>query len=99
MDELPDPAQYAIPAFIILILIEMLVARRIDPSRYEPKDTLTSLLLGTGSTVAGSVNPLGTSTINATMPIISRGAVSPNARAMPIMVPVSMPGKARGNTW
>ena len=32
--------------------------------------------------------------MNATMPITSRGAVSPNARARPIMVPVSMPGSA-----
>lgn len=55
MNELPDPVQYAVPAFIILVLIEMLVARRFDPSRYEPKDTLTSLLLGTGSTVAGAL--------------------------------------------
>ncbi|QLC25701.1 sterol desaturase family protein [Parasphingopyxis algicola] len=55
MNELPDPVQYAVPAFVILILIEMLVARRVDPGRYEPKDTLTSLLLGTGSTVAGAL--------------------------------------------
>ena len=55
MDELPDPVQYAIPAFIILILVEMVIARRVDPSRYEPKDTMISLLLGTGSTVAGAL--------------------------------------------
>ena len=33
------------------------------------------------------------------MPIISRGAVSPSAWAMPIMVPVRMPGRASGRTW
>ncbi len=55
MPELPSPTQVAVPAFIILVLIEMLVARRFDPSRYEAKDTLTSLLLGTGSTVAGAL--------------------------------------------
>ncbi|MEM8696074.1 MAG: sterol desaturase family protein [Pseudomonadota bacterium] len=55
MNELPDPVQYAVPAFVILVLLEMLVARRVDPSRYEPKDTLTSLLLGTGSTIAGAL--------------------------------------------
>ena len=49
-------------------------------------------------TVAGSVNPPGMSTIKATMPIISKGADSPSARAMPMIVPVSMPGKARGRT-
>ena len=37
--------------------------------------------------------------MKATMPIISSGAVSPSARAMPMMVPVSMPGMASGSTW
>jgi sterol desaturase/sphingolipid hydroxylase (fatty acid hydroxylase superfamily) len=50
-----SPVDYAIPAFILLILIEMVVARRRDPARYEARDTLTSLLLGTGSTVAGAL--------------------------------------------
>ena len=53
MDRLPNPVDYAVPAFIALILIEMVAARRRDPTRYESRDTLTSLLLGTGSTVAG----------------------------------------------
>lgn len=53
MDKLPNIVEFAIPAFILLILIEMVVARRRDPTRYEARDTLTSLLLGTGSTVAG----------------------------------------------
>ena len=43
--------------------------------------------------------PFGTSTMKATMPIISSGADSPSARAMPMMVPVSMPGMASGSTW
>ena len=55
MDKLPNPVDYAVPAFILLILIEMVVAKRRDPMRYEARDTLTSLLLGTGSTVAGVV--------------------------------------------
>lgn len=55
MDKLPNPVDYAIPAFILLILIEMIIARRRNPARYESRDTLTSLLLGTGSTVAGVV--------------------------------------------
>ena len=33
------------------------------------------------------------------MPIISSGAVSPSARAMPMIVPVRMPGSASGSTW
>ncbi len=55
MPVLPNPLDYAIPAFVALIVLEMLVARRRDPSRYHPRDTLTSLLLGTGSTVAGAL--------------------------------------------
>nr|WP_294813488.1 sterol desaturase family protein [uncultured Sphingomonas sp.] len=50
---LADPVTLAIPAFVLLVLAEMVVARIKDRSRYEPRDTLTSLALGTGSTVAG----------------------------------------------
>ena len=53
MAPLPDPVAYAIPAFVLLVLAEMLVARLRDRSRYCPRDTLTSLALGLGSTVAG----------------------------------------------
>ena len=35
----------------------------------------------------------------ARMPIIKSGAVSPSARAMPMMVPVRIPGSASGRTW
>ena len=48
-----DPVPYAIPAFVVLILLEMLWARRRAPQAYEPRDTLTSLMLGLGSTAAG----------------------------------------------
>jgi sterol desaturase/sphingolipid hydroxylase (fatty acid hydroxylase superfamily) len=54
MDKLPSPVDYAVPVFILLILLEMLIARWRAPARYESRDTLTSLLLGTGSTVAGA---------------------------------------------
>lgn len=50
---LPDPVTIAIPGFVVLVLAEMLIARRRDATRYCPRDTLTSLLLGLGSTVAG----------------------------------------------
>ena len=53
MPQLPDPVSLAIPAFVLLVLAEMLVARARDRRRYEPRDTLTSLMLGLGSTVAG----------------------------------------------
>ncbi len=55
-------------------------------------------LLMIGNAVAGSLNPPGTSTMNATMPIISSGADSPSARLMPIIVPGNMPGSASGRT-
>ena len=48
-----DPVSYAIPAFVALVLIEMLWARWRSPQAYEPKDTLVSLLFGLGSTIAG----------------------------------------------
>ncbi|MDQ0248682.1 sterol desaturase/sphingolipid hydroxylase (fatty acid hydroxylase superfamily) [Sphingomonas kyeonggiensis] len=50
---LPDPVTYAIPGFVVLILAEMLIARIRDRRRFCPRDTLTSLALGLGSTVAG----------------------------------------------
>jgi len=53
--ELPNPVDYAVPGFILLVLIEMIVAWVKDRRRYEPKDTLTSLALGTGSSVAGAL--------------------------------------------
>ncbi|MDP3906362.1 sterol desaturase family protein [Novosphingobium sp.] len=49
------PVEYAIPLFILLILLEMVWARRNAPQKYEPRDTLTSLALGVGSTAAGAL--------------------------------------------
>ncbi len=48
-----SPTDYAVPAFVALVVIEMLWARRRAPAAYEPRDTLTSLAFGLGSTVAG----------------------------------------------
>lgn len=53
--ELFNPVDYAVPGFIALMIIEMIWARRNAPEKYEPRDTLTSLALGTGSTVAGAL--------------------------------------------
>jgi len=50
---LPDPVSFAIPAFVLLVLGEMWIARARARHRYEPRDTMTSLMLGLGSTVAG----------------------------------------------
>lgn len=55
MPDLPNPVDYAVPAFILLILIEMLWARRNAPEKYEPKDTLTSLSFGIGNSVIGLI--------------------------------------------
>ena len=56
MPSLPDPVDYAVPGFVVLVLAEMLVARARDRHRYCPRDTLTSLALGLGSTVAGALS-------------------------------------------
>ncbi|MHA6723134.1 sterol desaturase family protein [Sphingomonas sp. RS2018] len=52
MIDLPNPVTIAIPAFIALILAEMVLARMRDRQRYCPHDTLTSMTLGLGSTIA-----------------------------------------------
>ena len=53
MPNLPNPVDIAVPLFVLLVLGEMWLSRAKDRRRYEPRDTLTSLMLGTGSTVAG----------------------------------------------
>lgn len=50
-----DVVTYAVPAFVILVLAEMIWASYRAPEKYEPRDTLTSLALGLGSTVAGAL--------------------------------------------
>lgn len=50
-----DPVRWAIPAFIVLVLVEMAWARRHARDTYEPRDTTTSLLLGLGNTVAAAL--------------------------------------------
>ncbi len=53
--ELPDVVTLAVPGFVVLVLLEMVLARYRRPDSYEPRDTLTSLALGLGSTVAGAL--------------------------------------------
>ena len=55
MNSLPNPVDYAVPAFVLLIVAEMVWARFRAPEKYEPKDTLISLLFGFGSSVAGAL--------------------------------------------
>jgi len=54
---MPDfsPTQYAVPLFVVAILIEMIWSRLRSPEAYEPKDTLVSLAFGLGSTMAGAL--------------------------------------------
>ena len=54
---MPDfsPTEYAIPGFVLLVLIEMIWAKKRRPNAYEPKDTLVSLSFGLGSTVASAL--------------------------------------------
>ena len=50
-----DPLPWAIPAFILLILVEMAWTRGRNPLAYEPRDTLVSLSLGLGNTIAAAL--------------------------------------------
>lgn len=54
-EKLFNPVDFAVPAFVLLVILEMLWVRKRAPEKYEPRDTLTSLALGTGSTVAGAL--------------------------------------------
>ena len=50
-----DPVPYAVPFFMALIVLEMFWARRRRPEAYEPRDTLSSLAMGLGSTTVGAL--------------------------------------------
>lgn len=52
---LPDPVQLAVPAFVALIVLEMVLTRRSGRGRYDWRDAGASLTLGLGSTVAGAL--------------------------------------------
>jgi sterol desaturase/sphingolipid hydroxylase (fatty acid hydroxylase superfamily) len=55
MPDLPDPILIAIPAFIVLIVAEMIYARLSGQAQYEPRDTAASLVMGLGNTLSGVV--------------------------------------------
>lgn len=50
---LPDPVAWAIPTFMVLILIEVVWSRRALPQSYEMRDTAASLVMGAGNLVVG----------------------------------------------
>jgi len=47
------PVDYAVPGFIALLVIEVIWAKSRASNAYEPSDTLVSLAMGLGSTIAG----------------------------------------------
>jgi len=53
MTELPDPIQFAIPFFIVLVIAELIYARQTGKAKYEPRDSGASLIMGLGNTIAG----------------------------------------------
>jgi sterol desaturase/sphingolipid hydroxylase (fatty acid hydroxylase superfamily) len=53
MPDLADPIQFAIPAFVALLVAEILFVRATGRGAYCPRDTLASLGLGLGNTLAG----------------------------------------------
>ncbi|WP_025899272.1 sterol desaturase family protein [Sneathiella glossodoripedis] len=54
---LPDPVTFAIPAFVLLIILEALIGRfRPEKSRYETRDSAASLFMGLGNFAIGFLN-------------------------------------------
>ncbi|MEM9704820.1 MAG: sterol desaturase family protein [Pseudomonadota bacterium] len=51
----PDIVAFAVPAFILLIILEMIFARVTGRARYETRDTFASLSMGLGNRVAGLI--------------------------------------------
>ena len=49
----PDPIKLAIPVFMFLIVIEMIVAKKTGWLRYETRDMTTSLMMGFGNSLIG----------------------------------------------
>ena len=55
MNKLPNPVDFAVPVFVLLVVAEMIWARYRAREKYEPGDTLISLSFGLGSSVAGLI--------------------------------------------
>jgi sterol desaturase/sphingolipid hydroxylase (fatty acid hydroxylase superfamily) len=52
---LPDPVTLATPAFVLLVIAEMVFARVTGRARFAFKDTFASLMMGLGSVVTGTL--------------------------------------------
>ncbi|HWS96517.1 MAG TPA: sterol desaturase family protein, partial [Candidatus Methylomirabilis sp.] len=53
---MPDLIQLAIPAFILLMVVEAIADALMRRELYEPKDTAASLTMGIGNVVVGLVS-------------------------------------------
>ena len=53
--DLPQPTDLAVPAFVILVLAEMLYGWKTGRARFEGLDTATSLIMGIGNVVSGLI--------------------------------------------
>lgn len=47
--KLPDPVQYAIPGFVALVILEMIIGKFRHKADYEIRDTISSLMMGFGN--------------------------------------------------
>lgn len=55
MTHFPDPVQLAVPAFILLIIVEMIMVSRGAPGAYDWRDSAASLSMGFGNTLTALV--------------------------------------------
>jgi sterol desaturase/sphingolipid hydroxylase (fatty acid hydroxylase superfamily) len=55
MPQLPDIITWAIPAFVLLIIVELLLARTTGRADYEAADTLASLMMGLGNSISNAL--------------------------------------------
>ncbi len=53
--DLPKPTDFAVPAFVFLVLVEMIYGWKTGRAKFEGKDAFTSLLMGLGSTISGAI--------------------------------------------
>ncbi|WP_286831167.1 MULTISPECIES: sterol desaturase family protein [Kordiimonas] len=53
--DLPSPTDFAVPAFVFFVLVEMIYGWKTGRTKFEGKDAFTSLIMGLGSTVSGAI--------------------------------------------
>lgn len=50
--EFPDIISYAVPAFLVLVIVEIVAVRLMKRGRYDARDSASSLIMGFGSEIA-----------------------------------------------